>query len=166
MRIHYPTGLLSCLECPVFDTRITRWPIFERRSLSLKKQQSLRKWMISEAIASAEHLLAAETGARLPLPDGTEGSRSLGSSYNSRSPAGSRWDPLTGMAWSHPMNLDFFGETAHNDRAAGVKNDGLDTIQLQPDHVVNHGDDVREDENQGGDCFIASEDGETMDLDA
>jgi hypothetical protein len=48
-------------RCPIFDTRNVRWPVLERRSLSLKKQKELRRWMVTQAVQSAEPLVMGES---------------------------------------------------------------------------------------------------------
>ena len=91
---------MYCEECPVYDVREVKWPIFERRSLSLKKQQELRHWMIDQAVKSAEHLVL----------DGSD-KLTLGSSSGvAKSPS---------IAWTGQTSSAFFGEESHKDRAAG-----------------------------------------------
>jgi hypothetical protein len=95
-------GYLYCEECPVFDTRQVQWPIFERRSLSLQKQQELRRWMVDQAIRSAEQVLAVGSGQNMALEDGASDVKV--------------WNPVRGLTWSGEANAEFFGEFSHQDR--------------------------------------------------
>ncbi|CAB9506870.1 expressed unknown protein [Seminavis robusta] len=91
-------GYLYCEECPVFDTRQVQWPIFERRSLSLQKQEELRRWMVDRAIQSAEHLLLGGGASNRALGNGTDGKA---------------WNPVKSMTWSGESNRAFFGQESH-----------------------------------------------------
>lgn len=93
-------GYVYCEECPVFDVREVKWPVFERRSLSLRKQEELRRWMVDQAIKSAEHLVLDGNSA---LEDGST------SSAVALNPAA--------FAWTGQSSGAFFGEESHADRA-------------------------------------------------
>ena len=108
---------MYCEECPVFDVREVKWPIFERRSLSLKKQQELRHWMIDQAVKSAEHLIL----------DGSE-KRALGSG----SPIDVVKNPAS-FAWTGQTSSAFFGQDSHTDRAASSSSSGYTTGTAQPE---------------------------------
>lgn len=76
----------------MFDTRVVKWPILERRALSLKKQHQLRQWMVDQAIQSAEHLIAGGT----PIAVGSD------VAYDNSDSSQRRWNPMSRMAWRNP----------------------------------------------------------------
>lgn len=56
----------DCYRVARYATRKIKKPIFDRSKLSLKEQKELQRWMVAEAISSAEHLVGGET---LPSTD-------------------------------------------------------------------------------------------------
>ena len=94
-------GPLTCAECPLFDTRVVKWPILERRSLSLKKQKELRRWMVDEAIQSAEHLIAGSGSSSAPM---------IGNTGNFG------WNPMKSLAWTGPSKAEFLGDSSNSDK--------------------------------------------------
>lgn len=94
-------GPFSCDRCPVLETRTVRWPVLERRALSLKKQDELRCWMISQAIKSAEHLVMGESDTP-EVSDGNGINKTI-------------WYPL-GWGWPYPtvMRTDANGPDGTN----------------------------------------------------
>lgn len=102
--LSYCIGYVYCEECPVFDTREVKWPVFERRSLSLKKQEELRRWMVDQAVKSAEHLVL-------------DGSDTLGLGEGSSDKGSVIQSPT--FAWTGQSSAAFFGKSSHKDRVAG-----------------------------------------------
>ena len=51
-------GFWSCWKVPKYATRKTKIPVFNRRTLSLKKQKDLHTWMLQQAVESAGHLVS------------------------------------------------------------------------------------------------------------
>jgi len=97
-------GPFSCAECPVFDSRVVKWPVLERRSLSLKKQKELRRWMIDEAIQSAEHLIASSATSMIESGD-----------QDGKKRSNFEWNPMTNFAWSSPSDDQFSGSSSNSD---------------------------------------------------
>lgn len=90
-----------------------KWPIFERRSLSLNKQEQLRRWMVEQAVKSAEHLVL----------DGPK-TLTLGS--------GSSVVQSPTFAWTGPTSAAFFGEDSHRERASRSSS----TVNMYPSEAA------------------------------
>ena len=101
-------GYFRCAECPVFQTIVTRTPIFKRHKLTLRNQTALHQWMVKQAVGRANGLLSSRGDIKGYLPNQRKAEEKIRS-----------------IAWRRPDEGVFLGDDMASSESVSARKDEL-----------------------------------------